>query len=82
VVVQTRPPAEHRGRVLAALSCFNWIGVFASAAYYEASYRFRVYFDLPPSFVFFAIALVMLLIAILLPSRVVEREESLDYSQG
>jgi len=81
VVLQTRPPAEHRGRVLAALSFFNWIGVLISAAYYKLCLEIRERFDLPPSFAFAAIAVVMLGVAVLLPSRVVERKDSLDYSQ-
>ena len=81
VVLQTRPPAEHRGRILAALSFFNWIGVLISAAYYKLCLEIRDRFDLPPSFVFAAIAVVMLGVAVLLPSRVVERKESLDYSR-
>jgi MFS family permease len=81
VVLQTRPPAEHRGRVLAALSFFNWIGVLISAAYYKLCLVIRDQFDLPPSFVFAAIAIVMLGVAVMLPSHVVEREESLDYSR-
>ena len=52
-----------------------------SAAYYKLCLVIRDHFDLPPSFVFAAIAVVMLGVAVLLPSRVVERKESLDYSR-
>lgn len=81
VVLQTRPPAEHRGRVLAALSCFNWIGVIISAGYYQLCLLVRHHFDLPPAFTFLAIAIIMLGIAIRLPRHVVERPDSLEQTE-
>jgi MFS family permease len=72
VVMQIRPPAEHKGRVFAVLSVLNWIGVLLSAAFYQGCLAVRTAFSLPPSFVFFAVASLMAAVAILLPPRVVE----------
>jgi MFS family permease len=81
VVLQTRPPIEHKGRILAALSCFNWVGVLISAGFYKACLLVRESMAWPPSVVFTAVAAVMAAVAIFLPARVVESDESLNYRQ-
>jgi hypothetical protein len=62
------------------LSCFNWIGVIISAGYYQLCLSLRQRFDWPPAFVFVAIAIVMLGVAVRLPGYVVERPDSLEHS--
>jgi len=82
VVVQTRPPPEHKGRVLGALSCFNWTGVLVMAAFYEVCLRVRQSASWPPSAVFAAFAGLMLIVAVMLPARVAGSSDSLKQTQN
>jgi hypothetical protein len=69
VVIQTRPPKDQKGRVLAAMSWFHWIGVLMSAAFYFVCVQIRQQFHWPPSVVFSAIAVPLVIIGLLLPNQ-------------
>ncbi|MFP6673470.1 MAG: MFS transporter [Pirellulaceae bacterium] len=59
VFIQTSPPQEIRGRMLATQNLLNWIGIMLSAAIYVATGRLLDLVGLPPSMVFATTALIM-----------------------
>lgn len=64
VFIQTSPPAEIRGRMLATQNLLNWIGIILSAAIYWGTGLLLQLFSLPPSMVFAVTALIMGSVAI------------------
>ncbi len=65
VFIQVRPPAGQKGRMIAAMNLFNWIGiVFAPFVYLAAAWTFAA-LDQPVSLTFVLVAVLMLPIALL-----------------
>lgn len=64
VFLQSRPPADQKGRVIGAMNLFNFIGIFLSAAFYWAVNQVFVMTKIPFSGMFLATALMFLPIAI------------------
>jgi acyl-[acyl-carrier-protein]-phospholipid O-acyltransferase/long-chain-fatty-acid--[acyl-carrier-protein] ligase len=64
VLLQSRPPKEEKGRMIATMNQFTWIGVILSALLYFACVRVLDYFNGPQNLVFAVAAAIMLPIAI------------------
>ena len=66
VFLQAKPPEGQKGRVIAAMNLFNWIGICSSAAVYAlCSWVFNSALKLPISWTFTVLAMMMLPFAIL-----------------
>jgi acyl-[acyl-carrier-protein]-phospholipid O-acyltransferase/long-chain-fatty-acid--[acyl-carrier-protein] ligase len=65
VFMQSRPPDDKKGRMIAVMNQFNWIGILAAVAVYWALTKLIEWQQWPRSIVFLFIALFMLPIAIL-----------------
>ena len=64
VFLQSRPPADQKGRVIGAMNLFNFIGIFLSSAFYWVVNQVFVMTKIPFSGMFLATALMFLPIAI------------------
>lgn len=64
VFLQSRPPADQKGRVIGAMNLVNWIGIFLSAAVYKALDVIWVASGLNGSTTFLATAALMLPVAL------------------
>jgi acyl-[acyl-carrier-protein]-phospholipid O-acyltransferase/long-chain-fatty-acid--[acyl-carrier-protein] ligase len=64
VFMQSRPPEDKKGRMIAVMNQANWIGVLASAGIYFVLSRLVKTADWPRSTLFIAIAVMTLPIAI------------------
>ena len=65
VYLQSRPVAEQKGRMIAAMNQANWIGIILSALLYKVLDEMVDFLEFPRSALFACIALLMLPIAIL-----------------
>jgi len=64
VFMQSRPPADKKGRMIAVMNQANWIGILTAAGLYWALTKLIEWQDWPRSVVFLFIALLMLPIAL------------------
>ena len=64
VFLQSRPPADQRGRVLGAMNLVQWMAIAAAAVFYAAGDAVRTACGWPISTLFAMTALVMLPVAI------------------
>jgi acyl-[acyl-carrier-protein]-phospholipid O-acyltransferase/long-chain-fatty-acid--[acyl-carrier-protein] ligase len=64
VLLQSRPPREEKGRMIATMNQCTWIGVILSALLYFGCIRVLAYFDAPQNLVFAVAAAIMLPIAV------------------
>lgn len=64
VFLQSRPPADQRGRVLGAMNLVQWMAIAAAAVFYAAGDALRTACGWPISTLFAMTALVMLPVAI------------------
>jgi acyl-[acyl-carrier-protein]-phospholipid O-acyltransferase/long-chain-fatty-acid--[acyl-carrier-protein] ligase len=64
VLLQSRPPREEKGRMIATMNQCTWIGVILSALLYFGCIRVLAYFKGPQNLVFAVAALIMLPIAV------------------
>jgi MFS family permease len=64
VFMQSRPPDDKKGRMIAVMNQFNWIGILLAVAVYWAITRLIEWQEWPRSVVFAFIALLMLPIAL------------------
>jgi hypothetical protein len=64
VMLQSRPAREEKGRMIATMNQFTWIGVILSAVLYFGCIRAIKYFGGPQNLVFAVAAAIMLPIAI------------------
>jgi len=64
VFLQSRPPEDKKGRMIAVMNQANWIGVLFSAFFYFAFSQLIEKFDWPKSIMFLFIAALMLPIAL------------------
>jgi acyl-[acyl-carrier-protein]-phospholipid O-acyltransferase/long-chain-fatty-acid--[acyl-carrier-protein] ligase len=64
VFLQSRPPADQKGRIIGAMNLFTWIGILLSTAYYFAVNSVLHRMNLPPCWVLAALSPIMLGIAI------------------
>jgi acyl-[acyl-carrier-protein]-phospholipid O-acyltransferase/long-chain-fatty-acid--[acyl-carrier-protein] ligase len=64
VFMQSRPPADKKGRMIAVMNQFNWIGILLAVAVYWALTKLIEWQEWPRSIVFLFIALFMLPIAL------------------
>lgn len=69
VFLQSRPPADQKGRVIGAMNLVNWIGIILSAVIYYVFDLIRVELEHPPTALFGATALLLLPVAILYRPR-------------
>lgn len=65
VFLQSRPPADEKGRMIAAQNLCNWIGITLSAGLYFASGKIIDAFDWPRSYNFAITAVLLLFVAVL-----------------
>ncbi|QDT38872.1 MFS transporter [Stratiformator vulcanicus] len=75
--LQVRPPSDQKGRVIAAMNLFNWIGIcFAGFAYF-ACVALLTAFKLPMSWTFAIIGLLMVPVPLLYhpPNENIEAED-------
>jgi acyl-[acyl-carrier-protein]-phospholipid O-acyltransferase/long-chain-fatty-acid--[acyl-carrier-protein] ligase len=64
VLLQSRPPREEKGRMIATMNQCTWVGVILSAVLYFGCIQALKFFDGPQNLVFAVAALIMLPIAI------------------
>lgn len=64
VFLQSRPPADQKGRVIGAMNLVNWIGILFSAEIYSVFDRLREAVGAPHSAIFGATALLLLPVAL------------------
>jgi MFS family permease len=64
VFMQSRPPDDKKGRMIAVMNQFNWIGILLAVAVYWALTKLIEWQDWPRSIVFLFIAAFMLPIAV------------------
>ncbi len=64
VFMQSRPPADKKGRMIAVMNQFNWVGILLAVAVYWALTKVIEWQLWPRSIVFLFIALLMLPIAL------------------
>lgn len=64
VFMQSRPPADKKGRMIAVMNQANWVGILIAAALYAALTRIVESQDWPRSIMFLFIAMLMLPIAL------------------
>ncbi|MGQ0635848.1 MAG: MFS transporter [Planctomycetaceae bacterium] len=69
VFLQSRPPVDQKGRVIGAMNLVNWIGILLSAVVYGALERIVTALGGPISWVFGALALLLLPVALLYRPR-------------
>ena len=66
VFVQSRPPADQKGRVIGAMNLTNWIGVFLAGPLYGGLFwLFRTWLTWPISSIYGACAVLILPVAVL-----------------
>jgi acyl-[acyl-carrier-protein]-phospholipid O-acyltransferase/long-chain-fatty-acid--[acyl-carrier-protein] ligase len=65
VFMQSRPPSDKKGRMIAVMNQANWVGILISAVLYWALARLIEWQDWPRCTMFLFIALLMLPIALL-----------------
>jgi acyl-[acyl-carrier-protein]-phospholipid O-acyltransferase/long-chain-fatty-acid--[acyl-carrier-protein] ligase len=64
VVMQVRPPAELKGRMIGAMNLINWIGILLAAGFYFAVIAVCQSLHIRESWIFALAAAVMLPVAI------------------
>jgi MFS family permease len=64
VILQSRPPRNEKGRMIAAMNQCTWVGIIIGAILFKASILVLEQFDLPRSTIFAVAATVMLPIAL------------------
>ena len=64
VFLQSRPPADQKGRVIGAMNLVNWVGILFSARIYAGFDLLRELADAPHSAIFGATALLLLPVAL------------------
>ena len=64
VFMQTRPPDDKKGRMIAVMNQANWIGIAISGVLYNAIAAIIATFDWPRSITFLFIAALMLPVAL------------------
>ena len=64
VFLQSRPPAEQKGRVIGAMNLINWIGILCSARIYAGLDSLRIWADAPYSSMFAGAALILVPVGI------------------
>ena len=64
VILQSRPPRDEKGRMIAAMNQCTWVGIIIGAILFKASILVLEQFDLPRSTIFAVAATVMLPIAL------------------
>ncbi len=64
VFMQSRPPADKKGRMIAVMNQANWVGILIAAALYWGLTKIVEWQDWPRSIMFLFIALFMLPIAL------------------
>jgi acyl-[acyl-carrier-protein]-phospholipid O-acyltransferase/long-chain-fatty-acid--[acyl-carrier-protein] ligase len=64
VFLQSRPPADQKGRVIGAMNLVNWIGILFSAQIYAGFDKTRELADAPHSAIFGGTALLLLPVAL------------------
>jgi MFS family permease len=69
VALQSRPPREEKGRMIATMNQFSWIGIIAGAIVYQASLVVLDITGWPRSTIFAVTAVLMLPVAILYRPR-------------
>jgi len=52
VLIQAKAPAEHKGRVIGAMSLANWIGIYLAAMIYSGVSPLTASWNLPPATMF------------------------------
>ena len=60
VIIQSRPPAEEKGRLVATMNLCTWIGIIVGAAIYFATERVLKLTGGPPNLTFAVTAMIML----------------------
>lgn len=64
VFMQSRPPADQKGRMIGAMNLVNWIGILLSAGFYAVGGHLLAARSLPMSWMFAATGLLLLPIAL------------------
>lgn len=77
VFLQSRPPADQKGRVIGAMNLVNWIGILLAAGIYSGFDWIRKTADAPPSAIFAATALLLLPVALFYRPKETPRPEPL-----
>ena len=65
VFIQTRPPADAKGRVIGAMNLINWIGISLAAIWYFVLSSLMAAVNIPASWLFLSVGL-LFVIAVLL----------------
>lgn len=65
VFMQARPPADQKGRMIGAMNLVNWIGIVLAAAFLAAMTKLLGSLELPINWIFPALALLLVPVAIL-----------------
>ena len=64
VFLQSRPPADQRGRVIGAMNLVQWVGIAAAAGFYALGDQIRVALEWPISSLFALTAVVIVPVAV------------------
>ena len=75
VFLQSRPPADQKGRVIGAMNLVNWIGILFSAQIYAGFDLLRDLAHAPHSAIFGGTALLLLPVALFYRPRETPRPE-------
>jgi len=70
VVMQVRPPAEKKGRMIGAMNLINWIGIMLAAVFYLGVIRLCTLLEIRESWIFAMSAAVMVPVALFYRPRV------------
>lgn len=65
VYLQASPPEQLKGRMIGTMNLINWIGIVISAGFYQVSVSLLASYDLPMSWTFLSLALLVLPVALL-----------------
>jgi hypothetical protein len=76
VIMQVRPPAEQKGRMIGAMNLINWIGIMLAAVFYLLVIEACRILQIRESWIFAMSAAVMLPVALLYRPNVVLRSQS------
>ena len=64
VILQTRPPAEEKGRMIASMNQCTWVGIILGAVIFKISLLGLEQFDLPRSMIFAVTGMLMMPVAL------------------
>ena len=63
VFLQSRPPADQKGRMIGAMNLFNWLGIVLAAVFYFAAEAVCSLLSIRQNWIFAMLALVMAIVA-------------------